>query len=206
MQKIADQRNGEPREIALVIADRIHIEQPLRRMCMPAVARIDDMQMRRAMLRNQERRAASRMPDDAHIRPHRAQGMNRSSSDSPFCVEDAGISRFSTSADKYLAAISNVERVRVECSKKRLKTDLPRSNGLFLIPPPRASINCRAVSRICVMDSRGSPSRVSKCFSSPCAFNCRGFTGIFVEELLQDNAGRNGVERRSIALRCGRYG
>src|SRR5260364_122094 len=39
MQKIADQRNGEPREIALVIADRIHIEQPLRRMCMPAVAR-----------------------------------------------------------------------------------------------------------------------------------------------------------------------
>src|SRR5260363_212806 len=72
MQKIADQRNGEPREIALVIADRIHIEQPLRRMCMPAVARIDDMQMRRAMLRNQERRAASRMPDDAHIRPHRA--------------------------------------------------------------------------------------------------------------------------------------
>src|SRR5260363_61874 len=51
-----------------------------------------------------------------------------SSSDSPFCVEDAGISRFSTSADKYLAAISNVERVRVECSKKRLKTDLPRGN------------------------------------------------------------------------------
>ena len=40
--------------------------------------------------------------------------------------------RLMTSAERRLAAISNVVRVRVEFSKNRLNTDFPRSRGTFL--------------------------------------------------------------------------
>ena len=54
-----------------------------------------------------------------------------SSSVSPFEVEEAPTFRLITSADRRLAAISKVVRVRVEFSKKTLKIDLPRSSGTF---------------------------------------------------------------------------
>jgi hypothetical protein len=55
-----------------------------------------------------------------------------SSSVSPLDVDDAPMLRLITSADSRLAAISNVVRVRVEFSKNRLNTALPRSSGTFL--------------------------------------------------------------------------
>ena len=54
-----------------------------------------------------------------------------SSSVSPLVVEEAPMLRLITSAERRLAAISNVVRVRVEFSKNRLNTALPRSSGTF---------------------------------------------------------------------------
>jgi hypothetical protein len=45
-----------------------------------------------------------------------------SSSDSPLLVDEAWMFRLMTSADRRLAAISKVVRVRVEFSKNRLNT------------------------------------------------------------------------------------
>src|SRR5689334_13440662 len=91
---------------------------------------------------------------------------------SPLAVLERAMSRLMTSADRRLAAISNVVRVRVDASKKRLNTLLPRSSGTFLtsrsVTPPSDS----AVSRICTRISRGSPSMESRCWSSPLALSC----------------------------------
>ena len=46
-----------------------------------------------------------------------------SSSDSPLLADERAMSRLITSADRRVAAISNVVRVRVEFSKNRLNTD-----------------------------------------------------------------------------------
>ena len=56
--------------------------------------------------------------------------------------------RLITSADSRFAAISNVVRVRVEFSKKRLNTDLPRSSGTFFTSRSAIDTNGTAVSRM----------------------------------------------------------
>ena len=56
--------------------------------------------------------------------------------------------RLITSADSRLAAISNVVRVRVEFSKNRLKTALPRSSGTFFTSRSAIDANGSAVSRM----------------------------------------------------------
>ena len=67
---------------------------------------------------------------------------------SPLAVLERAMSRFSTSAERRLAAISNVVRVRVLFSKKRLNTDLPRSSGTFLTSRSLTERKLPAVSRI----------------------------------------------------------
>ena len=81
-----------------------------------------------------------------------------SSSDSPLLAELRAMSRLNTSADRRLAAISNVVRVRVEFSKNRLITLLPRNNGTFFTSRSFTLTKLEAVSRICVMMSLGRPS------------------------------------------------
>src|SRR5690554_4415739 len=81
---------------------------------------------------------------------------------SPLAVELVDTFRLTTSADRRLAAISKVVRVRVEFSKNRLNTLLPRSTGSFLISRSATSVKGAAVSRMAVRVSRGSPSRVSR--------------------------------------------
>src|SRR6185436_13919805 len=95
-----------------------------------------------------------------------------SSRDSPLVAEDTAMFRLMTSADKRLAAISKVVRVRVEGSKKRLKTLLPRRIGTFLTSRSVTPANDSAVSRICVRISRGRPSMESRCCSSPASLSC----------------------------------
>ena len=97
-----------------------------------------------------------------------------SSSDSPLLVDEALMFRFSTSADSRLAAISKVVRVRVEFSKNRLNTLLPRSSGTFLTSRSESDsdTNWLAVSRMCVIMSRDSPSMDSRCLSSPFLVSC----------------------------------
>ena len=77
---------------------------------------------------------------------------------SPLAVDERAMSSVYTSADRRVAAMSKVVRVRVEFSKNRLNTLLPRSRGTFLTSRSFTLTNCEAVSRMCVMTSRGSPS------------------------------------------------
>src|SRR5690606_6146618 len=90
-----------------------------------------------------------------------------SSSDSPFEVDDVLMLRLTTSADRRLAAISNVVRVRVEFSKNRLNTDLPRSSGTFLTSRSDTPTKLEAVSRMRWIISRDRPSIDSRWRSSP---------------------------------------
>ena len=78
------------------------------------------------------------------------------------------MSRLITSADKRVAAISNVVRVRVLFSKNKLNTLLPRKSGTFFTSRSLTDTNCAAVSRMCVSISRDKPSVESKWISSPC--------------------------------------
>src|SRR5688572_157144 len=100
-----------------------------------------------------------------------------SSTVSPFVCDEMLIARLITSADSRFAAISKVVRVRVEGSKKRLKTALPRRSGTFLTSRSVTPTNDFAVSRICQTMGAGSPSRVSRWCSSPCLLSW-GFEGL----------------------------
>src|SRR3954468_19847600 len=95
-----------------------------------------------------------------------------SSSDSPLEVDDTDTLRLMTSAERRLAAISKVVRVRVEDSKNRLNTLLPRRIGTFFTSRSVTPAKDSAVSRICTRISRGSPSMDSKCCSSPFSLSC----------------------------------
>src|SRR6266850_8304787 len=94
-----------------------------------------------------------------------------SSSDSPLVADDTVMFRLMTSAESRLAAISNVVRVRVEGSKKRLNTLLPRRSGTFFTSRSVTPANDSAVSRIWTRISRGRPSIERRCCSSPLALS-----------------------------------
>ena len=85
-----------------------------------------------------------------------------SSSDSPLEAEERAMSRLITSADKRLAAISKVVRVRVEFSKKRLNTLLPRKSGTFLTSRSLTLTKLAAVSKIWVRMALDRPSVESR--------------------------------------------
>ena len=85
-----------------------------------------------------------------------------SSSDSPLVADERAMSSVMTSADSRVAAMSNVVRVRVEFSKNRLKTLLPRSSGTFLTSRSLTDTKLAAVSRMCVSVALGRPSVESK--------------------------------------------
>src|SRR5262245_55297968 len=122
-----------------------------------------------------------------------------SSSDSPLEVELTETFRLITSADRRLAAISKVVRVRVEFSKNRLNTLLPRSSGTFFTSRSVTPAKDSAVSRMLTMISRGSPSRVRRCASSPFAFSC----GLCIVEAQREPARAVAVEAQHRALRHG---
>src|SRR5690606_524741 len=95
-----------------------------------------------------------------------------SSSDSPLEVDDVLMLRLTTSAASRLAAISKVVRVRVEFSKNRLNTDLPRSRGTFLTSRSETPTKPEAVSRMRWIISRDRPSIDSRWRSSPSGRSC----------------------------------
>jgi hypothetical protein len=77
MQDVADDGHTQLREILLVVADRVHVEQALRRMGVAPVAGVDDMHIVTAdvaqVLCNQVRRTARGMANDEQVGVHRAQ-------------------------------------------------------------------------------------------------------------------------------------
>ena len=90
----------------------------------------------------------------------------------PWRCDEVLMLRLMTSAERRLAAISKVVRVRVEFSKNRLNTLLPRSSGTFFTSRSATSVKGAARSRMPVRISRGRPSRVSRWISSPLALSC----------------------------------
>src|SRR5262245_16886335 len=118
-----------------------------------------------------------------------------SSSDSPLVCELTEMFRLMTSADRRLAAISKVVRVRVEGSKKRLNTLLPRSSGTFFTSRSVTPAKDSAVSRICRRISRGSPSIESRCCSSPFAFSC----GLAIFQLQRELAAVGALQAQALA-------
>src|SRR6478752_4561267 len=101
------------------------------------VAGVDDVDFLVDVAGDEMRRPALAMADNKHVRLHGRQ-----------ICDDTLIARLMTSADKRLAAISKVVRVRVDGSKKRLKIALPRSRGTFLTSRWVTPTNDSAVSRI----------------------------------------------------------
>src|SRR6202165_1739821 len=91
---------------------------------------------------------------------------------SPLLVDETPTLILMTSADRRLAAISNVVRVRVLFSKKRLNTVLPRSSGTFLTSRSAIDTKGTAVSRVRSMISAGNPASVSRWCSSPALLSC----------------------------------
>src|SRR5215468_2585236 len=67
---------------------------------------------------------------------------------SPLVVDEVEPEMLMASAERRLAAISNEVRVRVDASRKRLMTVLPRRVGTFLIGRVEISRKDSAVSRI----------------------------------------------------------
>src|SRR3970040_2285356 len=95
-----------------------------------------------------------------------------SSSDSPLVCELTATFRLITSADRRLAAISKVVRVRVAASKERVNKLLSRKSGTFFTSRSVTPTKEAAVSRMRSIVSRGSPSIDRRCCNSPCALSC----------------------------------
>ena len=120
---------------SLVVADGVHVQQALRRVRVAAVAGVDHVHVRRAVLRDQVGRAALAVAHDEHVGVHRAQvgdGVEQALALGRRAARDVEVDDV---GDRRLAAISKVVRVRVLFSKNRLNTLLPRSSGTFF---PRA--------------------------------------------------------------------
>ena len=77
-----------------------------------------------------------------------------STSVSPFVTDEAPTVQLSASAERTFAAISKELRVRVDASKKRFTTVLPRRLGTFLIGRWRTSFIETARSRTSRISSR----------------------------------------------------
>src|SRR6266513_2975319 len=116
---------------------------------------------------------------------------------SPLVEDDTVIFRLMTSADRRFAAISKVVRVRVEASKNRLNTNLPRRSGTFFTSRSVTPMKDAAVSRMCTSTSRGSPSIVSRCWSFPSLLSC----GLRIGESQEKSAAL--VAHQSQKFACG---
>ncbi len=163
--------------VLLVVADRVEVEQPLRRVRVAAVAGVDHVHVRCGAWRSRCCAMRCGAPDCAWRTTKMSASIATrlstvSSSVSPLLVDEAPMLRLMTSADSRFAAISNVVRVRVEFSKNRLNTALPRSSGTFFTSRSAIDTNGSAVSRMPRMTSGGRPSSVSRCVSSPLALSC----------------------------------
>ncbi len=92
---------------------------------------------------------------------------------SPFDTLDPFALKLMTSADSRFAAASKEMRVRVESSKNRLTTVLPRSVGSFLTSRPCTSAMSSATSRRRIASSRPSPLVESRCLMRGPPPRCR---------------------------------
>ena len=77
MQHVADDGDGEAREVLLVMADGEEIEQPLGRVRVPPVAGVHHVLVRLDVARDEKRRARGVVPHDEDVGLHRRQIRDR---------------------------------------------------------------------------------------------------------------------------------
>ncbi len=148
VQDVADDGHAQVGEILLVVADGVHVEQALGRVRMAAVAGVDHVDMRSGRCRSGAWRSGRARPT-AHGAPRTCRhawppGCRWCrAATRPCWSTEAGMFRLMTSADRRLEAISKVVRVRVEFSKNRLNTLLPRISGTFLTSRSRDADEAR---------------------------------------------------------------
>mmetsp|Transcript_11326 Transcript_11326/g.21954 ORF Transcript_11326/g.21954 Transcript_11326/m.21954 type:complete len:258 (+) Transcript_11326:503-1276(+) len=70
---VADDGHRQVAEVLLEVPDRVHVQQALGRVGMAAVAGVDHVHMRRAVLGDQVGRAALAVTHDEHVGMHRAE-------------------------------------------------------------------------------------------------------------------------------------
>ena len=131
VQHVAHDGHGEVAEILLVVADGVHVQQPLRGVGMAAVACVDHVHGAPCCA---IRYGApdSLLPHHEQVSRHGAQvgdGVERRLAFAGRAARDVEVDH--VPADRRLAAISNVVRVRVLFSKNRLNT-LCRAAGHLL--------------------------------------------------------------------------
>ena len=196
---VADDRHRELGEVALVVADRVHVEQALRRVRVAAVAGVDHVHVRRAVLGDQVGRAALAVAHDEHVGVHRRQvGDGVEQALALGGADERAMSRLMTSADRRLAAISKVVRVRVLFSKNRLNTLLPRSSGTFFTSRSLTDEEgAGGVEDLRGCTARGRPSIDSRWISSPWALSCGLRLRQHRREPRQSSARRRSVKRPS---------
>ena len=164
MQHVAADADLQPLERSEVIAQREHVEQPLRRMLVRAVARVDDVRL--DAVGEKLRRARCAVTDHDHVDPHRLEIARGIDERLALARSSRTTATLTVSAERRFSANSNEMRVRVEASKKRLTIVEPRSAGTFLIARSLISLNGSAVSRMRRIWSPERGSRPSRSFPS----------------------------------------
>ena len=76
MQHVTHNRHAQVGEILLVVADGVHVQQALCRVCVAAVTGVDHVHMRGHMLGNQVRRAGFAVAHHKHIGSHGREVVN----------------------------------------------------------------------------------------------------------------------------------
>ena len=71
MQNITNDGHREVGKVFFIVPDGVHVQQALRRMGVPAIACIDDMNMWCNVLGNQVRRTGFTVPNHKNIGGHR---------------------------------------------------------------------------------------------------------------------------------------
>ena len=136
VQDVADDRHVQPLERSERLAHREEVEQRLGRVLVLAVAGVDDRGARVAG--DELRRADLRVADDDRVRLVRRQRQHGVLERLALVERRAGRLQRHHVRDSLFAASSKLDEVRVEDSKKSVRTSLPRSVGSFSSTPASA--------------------------------------------------------------------
>ena len=114
VENVADDRHREPLETAERLAQRVEVEQRLRRVLVFPVTGVDDVCTR--VPRDERRRTDRRMAHDDDVRIVGGKRQAVSLSDSPLSTEEPAERTDIVSAESRFAASSKLESVRVDDS------------------------------------------------------------------------------------------
>ena len=161
------------REVALEVADRVHVEQPLRRVRMAAVAGVDHVHVRRAVLGDQVGRAALAVAHDEHVGVHRRQvGDGVEQALALGRATERAMSRLMTSARQALGGdLEGGAGARAVLEEQVEHALAAQQRHLLDVAVVDAEEGAGGVQDL-RQDGRGRPSIDSRWISSPLALSC----------------------------------